>query len=56
MNGSYISSIGFKSIRVGLPMHGSSFNDRHFVAKEYLKLNKSLLNKAEHYFILFLEF
>ena len=29
-------------------MHGSSFKNRHFVAKEVLKLN----NKAKHYFIL----
>ena len=47
-----ISSIGFKSIRVALTMHGSSFNDIHLVAKKLLKL-KHLINKAEHYFILF---
>ena len=57
MNGLYLSSTGFKSIRVGLTLHGSSFKDRNFVwlcAEELLKFNnKHLLNKAEDYFILF---
>ena len=41
-------------------MHGLSFKDTHFVAKDSLKLNNTinmfinLFNKAEHYFILFL--
>ena len=35
-------SVGFKSIRVGLNMHGSSFNDTHFVAKQLLKLNNTV--------------
>ena len=33
-----LSSIGFKSIRVVLLMHGSLFNDTHLVAKDSLKL------------------
>ena len=40
MNG-YLRSKGFKSIRVGLTMHGSSFKDRHFFAKGLLKLNNT---------------
>ena len=39
MKGYYLSSTGFKSIRAGLTMHGSSFNDTHLVAKDSLKLN-----------------
>ena len=38
-------------------MHDLSFNDRHFVAEELLKLNaehNAEFNKAEDYFILFL--
>ena len=42
MNGQYLSSTGFKSIKVGLTMQGSSFKNRHFVAKELLKLNNKL--------------
>ena len=33
-----LSSIGFKSIRVVLLMHGSLFNDTHLVDKDSLKL------------------
>ena len=39
MNRSYLSSAGFKSIREGLTMHVSSFNNTHLVATELLKLN-----------------
>ena len=35
MNGKYLNSIGLKSIRVVLTMHGSSFKDKHFVANRY---------------------
>ena len=64
MNGWYLSSTGFKSIRVGLIINGSSFKDRRFVqwevlashAKELLKLIKDFFNKAEYYFILFFVF
>ena len=48
-----LSSTGFKSIRVGLIIHGLLFNDTHLVAKEPLKLNnalKHLFNKPKHYF------
>ena len=46
MNGYYLSSIEFNSIKVGLIIHDLSFNDTHFVqsetlatrAKELLKL------------------
>ena len=37
-----LSSIGFKSIRVFLLMHGSLFNDTHLVAKDSLKLYNPL--------------
>ena len=36
------SSTGIKSIRVALPMHGSSFNDRQLVAKDSLKVNNTI--------------
>ena len=36
MNGYYLSTTGFKSIKSRLTMHVSSFKDRHFVAKELL--------------------
>ena len=45
MNGQYLSLTGFKSIRVGLIMHGSSFKNRDFALtlatriKEILKQN-----------------
>ena len=39
MNWEYLSSKGFISIRVGLTIHGSSFKNRHLVAKDSLKLN-----------------
>ena len=50
MNEEYLSSIGLKSIRIGLAMHASSFNDAYYVrseasakhAKELLKLNDTL--------------
>ena len=50
MNEYYLSSAGFKSIRAGSTMHGSSFKNRHFVpseilatsAKELLKLNNTI--------------
>ena len=42
MNVQYLSSTGFKSMRVGLIIHGSSFNDAHLVAKELLKLNNPI--------------
>ena len=38
-NGQYLSSTEFISIRVSLTMHGSSFKNRHLVAKKLLKLN-----------------
>ena len=34
INGQYLSSTGFKLIRVGLTMHGSTFEDRHLVGKD----------------------
>ena len=37
-NGFKLRSAGFKSIRVGLTIHGSLFKDRYLVAKEPLKL------------------
>ena len=52
MNAQYLNSTGFKSKIVGITMHGLSFKDRHFVAKELLKLS----NTAEHYFRLLLIF
>ena len=39
INGWYSSSRGFKSIRVGLTMHGSSFKNRYFITKDSLKPN-----------------
>ena len=42
MNGYYLSSLGFISIRVGLTIHGSSFKIRHLVAEEILKLNNTI--------------
>ena len=47
MNEQYLSSTGFKCQKVDLTMHGSSFNNNHFVqsvtlttrAKELLKLS-----------------
>ena len=41
----------FKSVRVGLIMHGSSFKNRYFVAKELLKLNNTInrLNISLYY-------
>ena len=36
-----IVNVGFKSIRVGLTKHSSSFNDTHLVTKNSLKLNLS---------------
>ena len=36
MNGKNLSSTQFKSTRVALTIHGSSFKYRHFVAKELL--------------------
>ena len=42
MNGSYFSSIVFKSITAGLSLHGSSFNDTQLVTKDSLKLNNSI--------------
>ena len=50
MNGYYLSSAGFISIRVGLTMHVSSFKNRHLVwsetlalrAKELIKLNRTI--------------
>ena len=40
MNGLYLTSTGFISIRVVLTMHGSWFRKRNFVAKYPLKPNK----------------
>ena len=38
----YLRSTGFKSIRVALAIHVSSFKDRHVVAKELRKLNNTI--------------
>ena len=40
-NRSYLSSTGFKSIRVGLTVHSSEFKNGNFVPKEIVKLNKA---------------
>ena len=50
MNLDYFSSTEFKSMRVGVIIHGSSFKDRHFVwyetfatyAKVLLKLDSTI--------------
>ena len=42
MNGSCLSSLGFIPIRVGLTMHCLSFKNRHFVAKDLLKLKNTV--------------
>ena len=42
MNGQQLSSIGFKSIKAGLSIHGSLFNDINSVAKDPLKLNNAI--------------
>ena len=42
MNGYYLSSTGNILIRVGLIMHGSPFKNRHFAAKDLLKLNNTI--------------
>ena len=42
VNGSNIISKGFKSMRVGLTMHGSLFEDIHFAAKYILKFNNTI--------------
>ena len=60
MNEHYLRSTGFKSIRVGLIMHGPLFKNRHFVrlpAKDSLKLNNTIktclkrLNIILYYFL-----
>ena len=56
MNGQYLPSTGSKSIRVGLIVHGSSFNETDLVAKDSLKLNITIstllimLNTIWYYF------
>ena len=55
MNGKYLSSIGFISIKLGLNIHGLSFKNRRFVrslAKHSLKLNNTI-NTCLHYQVLF---
>ena len=42
MNGSYLSSMGFKSIKVGLAIHGSELQDIDLVPKDLLKLNDTI--------------
>ena len=42
INAQQWSSLGFKSMRVGLSKHGSLFNDMHFVANNPLKLNNAM--------------
>ena len=42
MNGWYLNSTGFILIRVGLTRHDSSFKNKHFVAKDLLKLNNTI--------------
>ena len=42
MNGKYLTSAGFILIIVALTMHGSSFENRQFVAKDSLKLNNTI--------------
>ena len=49
----HLSLTGFKLIRVGLTIHGSSLKNRHFVAKRATK-TQEYNKQAEHYFILFL--
>ena len=41
-NGSFLSSVGFISKRVCQIMHGSSFENRRFVAKDSLKLSNTI--------------
>ena len=48
MNEQYLTSTGFKSIRVGLTIHGSSFKNRHFVAKDSVKLNNAIRLNVFH--------
>ena len=56
MNGQYLPSTGSKSIRVGLIVHGSSFNETDLVANDSLKLNIAIstllimLNTILYYF------
>ena len=45
MNDYHLNSTGFKSTRIGLTMHGSSFEDRHLVwshTKNSIKLNNTV--------------
>ena len=44
----YLSLTGFKSIKVALNMHASSFNEKLLKLNSF---NKHLFDKAEHYFI-----
>ena len=45
-----LSSTGFKSMRNGLIMHGSLFNDTHFVARNSLKLNNPISQSIIFYY------
>ena len=42
MNRQYLISPGFKSIIVGLTIHGTLFKVRHLAAKELLKHNNTI--------------
>ena len=45
-----LSSTGFKSMRKGLIMHGSLFNDTHFVARNSLKFNNPISQSIIFYY------
>ena len=47
MNLDYFSSTGFKSMRVGVIIHGSSFKDRYFVWSEAFATYAKVLVKLD---------